>query len=437
MTIARSLLCSPLWLAPVSMLSLGCGEDERPAASWGGGGMLDASVDASIGQDARSEASVPEYGGCAGDELTFSGAQVGGVSFGAAIRANRVDLAYLVTGCGDAPGVSASRELMHVGFATSGAADGPTAVGPKSLESCVRVRELALTASAGRVDLFYTSSTNDAPELYHEELSVPAPPAPLTSRPELELRLVSAVLRGSEIPTAVFTRELNLDRPPVATAIASAQPGRADVEVLPVSAGHHPARLALAAAGGAASAEIRGVASWTSDLDPHRGVYLRRLDAAGQGIGDSVALSAGAGSASQVALAPGAVVYTRAAPSEDREALVFRALGEDGTPGPEVLLTTLGQNIAEVAVAAYGDGYAVVYRRAREPEAPAEPTLRLMFLDRHGTPAGARVVATTSATIAGLQLLAGRDGRLVVLWADQPAFPLDEVTIRARRLLCR
>ena len=438
MKIRCSAVCGSLLLASVPALSLGCEEDERGGVSPFDGSVLDAGMDASASHETGpGDASEVGRGDCFGDELSFAGAQHENTSFGAAMRGNRVELVYLITGCGDAPGVSASRELMRVGFGTSGLSDPPAAVGPRPLDSCLRAREVALAASGNRVDLFYSASTVDAPELHHEELLAPAPATPVTSRPELELRLASATLRDSEVATAVFTRELNLERPPHAAAIGSAQPGGADVDVLPETAGHHPTQLAIAAAGGPASEQTRGVIAWVSDLDPHRGIYLRRLGAGGDALGEIVQLTAQPGLNSHLALAAGAVVYTRGTPSDDVHTLVFRSLAEDGSLGTEVVLTSTGQDVAELALTAYGGGYALVYRRQREAGTTVEPTLRLIFLDQHGTPAASRIVATTTPAIAGLQLLAGQDGRLVVIWGDQSDPATDQVAVRARRLLCR
>jgi hypothetical protein len=434
------------WLAVGALLWLGaCGAEDAPGAP---GEDEDAEVPLDAGDedaevDGGADADVPQPDGgqlsqCKGDVLEFPAANAPGRPFSAAQSGNRTHLVYLVAAGGGSLGSSTAQGLRYVSFATTGEPSDAQDVANVGTASYAKTRDPALVARGAAVDLFYTSNQDGPYELYHKDLTKDDATAERETSNVDRNEFTSAAASLDGELAVVYS-----DEPPqlgAAGALAFKFAGEEALEVTPESFGIRATELAFAELSGVAAA------AFVSEREDNAGIYLQALSTAGEVRGEAVALSEEVGSASGVDLARGqsgaAVVYTEA-PSGPIHQLRFRNIDGDGQPsGPVRLLTSANQDLLEVALAAYSQGYVIAYRRIGGP-ASAAASIHLMFVDAEGNVGGTRLVRSATSSGRGIDVMVGNDGRLIVIWADteQVTDPgtqrqETELRVRAARVLC-
>jgi hypothetical protein len=430
------------WLGLCALLSVGaCGESDTPAApGWDEDAEVEDAGDADAdldGGEPVEDADVPDGGElsqCKGDTLEFPAANAPGRPFSAAQKGNLTHLVYLVAAGGEALGSPSAQGLRYVTFETTGAAGEPEDAANAGSSSFAKTRDPALVVRDDAVELFYTSNEDGPYELYHKQLATPDARAEreTSNMGRNEFVPAAASLRGEL--AVVYSDEPSQMGTPGALAFKFA--GEAPLELTPEAFGIRPTELVLAELSGGAAA------AFVSELPATAGIYLQGMTAAGEPHGDPALLSEHVGSASGVDVARGAVVYTET-PAGQVHQLRFRTVNGEGHPSDSVRsLTSANQNLLEVALAAYSQGYVIAYRRTGGPGSAAA-SIYLMFVDAEGNIGGTRLVRSATANGRGIDVMVGNDGRLIVVWSDteqvtDPSTQRTETELRVRvaRVLC-
>jgi hypothetical protein len=224
--------------------------------------------------------------------------------------------------------------------------------------------------------------------------------------------------------------------------IVTAPIGGAATTVAAAADGFHARELAISALE-AGSDQRAGVVAWVSDTGDKPGVFLRFIDKQGKPNGATQTLTSALGAASSVALTSGpdggAVIYTVA--SGGTQQIRYRSLAAgDGSLGDEVELTSINQDVGDLAIAAYSVGYVVAYRHLGGGSDSG--SIQLLFVDRYGKLGRSRLVASATSSGKGLRVLVAQDGRIIVAWADTQTVTPDggvpgvAYRVAAARLLC-
>ncbi len=412
-----------------SMLCAACGEDEpRASESLNGkdGGASrrpDAAVHDASMQDAHVEEPPSDAGWnseCRGDLLSFPSAQGQGPTFASAIHVNQLELAYLEVACGGERASANAQGIAHVAVATAGEPSPIEALVNLEIESCYFTRFPALVAKPdGGYGLFFASNRGGSSELFYFDSSTKKSVRRTEDASHEESAIAAAWIAGAA--RVVYARESYAQ--PGVTELVSAQTIGTPENLAAEAEGFHATQIAVSPLSFEQAATYAGAAAWVSDHKERAGVFLRFLDGQGKGAGPIVALSNGVGTRTNVALAAredgGAVVYTVEAGAS---VIRFRTLDADGNVGPETELTSGNQNVRDVALAAYANGYVVAYRRIGSVDDPGG-SVRVMFVDDQGRIGRSRFVTAASTNGAGLQLHVARDGRLLLVWEDVEVIP--------------
>ncbi|MDB4974464.1 MAG: hypothetical protein JWN48_2805 [Myxococcaceae bacterium] len=411
----RSWLRAGFRAVATTVLIAGCAEDERRVfVSLDAPSGLDASatmpVDAGADQKGGSDGG-QTWSDCMGDELTFALPDSTSRSFSLAVRGTQVDLLYVATGC-DGIGLSGDpRGLRHAQFSTSGPLGSDLAL-PRP--ACSSVRRPVLLASGSTLSAFFVTRGEQGVEL--RGLSLPEGTgtfAPI-ALPALESELAAVTLGATA--SVVYSASQETSALDAGAAILTTQAG-ASSEVLRSADPHRLTALAVATS--SADASVGGVVLWVDRQAEQAGIFLRDIDATGQGQGEVRTLSRALGSRSTVAAAArqdGALVlYTDAPFGDDKHQLQLRRVDATGALGEASALTGRSEDVGHAAITPYRDGYAVAYRRLGS-ELNRSASIRLLFVDHAGLLGAGRLVAPTTVSGTAVSVAMASDGRLIVAW---------------------
>lgn len=423
--------------ASVGLLALaldGC-DEERGLTVLDGGVLLDASRDGSIGTDGDTvDARIPVEPGCAGDELVFPLALTTRPAFALAVAGNTAHLALLSHGCSAGAAVPIADRLRSLRFALTGAVLDD---GPSWERDCLELREPALArVASGALTLFV--GAEEVGDVFQAKQDGGAALVALSSSERAhDFGLAAATLAGASAPTLAFVSEAARAPAGEPAAILSVQPGKVAEQILGVDAQQRASRLALGPLALAAAPQAaRGIALWVNGAANNRGIYARRVDDVGRGLGEVVSLSRSVGAQSAVAITQNALVYSESRDGELHE-LRFRTVDAAGSFGAPVKLTGASEDVIHFAISPFRDGYAVAYRNRGSALNP-QTQLQLLFVDQRGNLGGVRHVAETTASGTRVAMVASADGRLVLAWDEQQAADAGgrEARLRVRRLTC-
>lgn len=162
-------------------------------------------------------------------------------------------------------------------------------------------------------------------------------------------------------------------------------------------------------------------------------VYLQRLSAAGEAMGDATSVNVEGNATTTPSFAIGDMgggVAFGVLVAGARQEIRMRTVDAMGLPnGPEAILTPPPARGTDPSIAPFATGFAVAYRTNDDGG-----FIRLAFATATGELSSTLDVAMTASTLgSGPSLVVGPDGRMVLAWLETDTVT---ATIRAARVVC-